>query len=652
MKSNKSKNDIQDDAKDKVFRSDSALDEQIDSHAKVDDATAQIKTGDSITVTNKSKNKIAEAELSNADKSKYELEENFHAEFEDEIHNINISRESKNVEHDVEDDYKSYSSDQQVESGLSKLLVESKTKNKNKKTKKIIIISLVIIAMLLAFVIIFVLSKFGKINFISDDFFKRGSANTDENKVINLEKDPDAVGKDVDEETLREINSRLARNLPDKMLFDENIFNIMLIGVDSREGNIQSNSDSMILVSLDLADKKIYLNSFLRDTYVEIPEFGYGKLNFANELGGPPLLLETIKHNFRIEVDDYALVNMFDLEDIINILGGVDIDVKDSELEHLNEIIQGYNVVLKLNHDDGKLEHSGRQVLNGKQAVCFARIRKIGNSDYERTERQRRVLMSVFNGMRGANFLQLNQLVDEIFPMITTNIGMNQIFALMKEANTIFNSKIISARVPVDGSFQETYIEGMAVLVPDLPLNIMTLAKDIYDMDEETLAKWFEVPVDTSPEEEDYTYETTIIPSETSLTIDDTSKTSHTSSVWQETRKTTKTVQNTSTTSKEGTKTSTKSSALTSSSTKRSEASSKPSTTELTSKESSSTSTNSTSKATSAATTTTASTAISSESKTKSSEVSTTIVEVPTTTVTSIEDETLVTSNSQLDNVA
>ena len=189
-------------------------------------------------------------------------------------------------------------------------------------SKKTGIISITILLAVILLIVAFVFSKISRINFVNKSDFTRSSASSDEHGVLALDKDKNS-GKDIDQDAIKKINSKLAKNLPSDIIFDENILNVLLIGVDSREAEEQSLSDSMILASIDLKHNKIHLNSLLRDTYVYIPNYGYSKLNSANALGGPPLLMETIEYNYRVAVSHFALVDMFSLEEIIDTIGGV-----------------------------------------------------------------------------------------------------------------------------------------------------------------------------------------------------------------------------------------------------------------------------------------------------------------------------------------
>lgn len=376
---------------------------------------------------------------------------------------------------------------------------------KLRKPKSIGFIVLGIILLFFIIVVIYVSSKLLKINWADDDDFERVSIQTDENNVIIIPDGQDDSIVDEDEESLdieslEDINSRLGENLPDNMLFDESVLNVLLMGVDNSDvaGHYKNktNSDTMILVSLDSENKKIHLTSFMRDTYVNIPGYGYSKLNAANVFGGPPLLLETIRENFRIEVQHYVMVNFDSLTNIVDIVGGVEIDVKDWEVDSLNRLIRQINRLDVDGEDAELIETHGLQTLDGRQALNYSRLRDVGNADFERTERQRRVLEAIFNEAGNLSLGQINSIADEVFPMLTTNVSWEEILALLQDVRTILNSDFLPNRIPLNSTLSGEIINGSAVIVANLEPNVINLAQTIYGMSEEEVAEFFDLTFD------------------------------------------------------------------------------------------------------------------------------------------------------------
>lgn len=343
-----------------------------------------------------------------------------------------------------------------------------------KRGRKAMLITLIVV---FAMVLVgggYIYSKLNLIRYMRNDDYTQQSLPVDEDGVINIDPEetmpPEAT--ELDPESLSKLNQQLD-NSNNGLLYDENILNILLIGVDSREQDNFSRSDSMILLSIDSKNEKIYMNSLMRDLYVRIPGFGYGKLNAANAIGGPPLLMQTLRENFAVSVEHFALVNLHNMFAIIDAIDGVMVDVSQAELSEVNYHLRFFNWETGVeNLEDGYLTEPGYQRLNGKQAATYARIRSVGNADYDRTERQREVLSAIVDQVKKAKFSQLNEVMDVVLPEIMTNFTRRDILTLLASAPAMLDYEITTGRVPIDYSFEETYIGGMAVLAPNLKDNI------------------------------------------------------------------------------------------------------------------------------------------------------------------------------------
>ncbi len=351
-----------------------------------------------------------------------------------------------------------------------------------KPWKKGLKAALAIVVVLVVVVAIYAISKLNLIHFVTNGPETNPNVSTQEQGVINL--DPEETlpsgATDLDPHLLEELNQQLNVDGSNGLMYDKDIMNILLIGVDSREDDHQSLSDSMILLSIDNKSKTIHLNSFMRDMYVRIPGYGYGKLNASNAIGGPELLMETIRENFLISVDHYALVNFRNMARIIDAIGGVYVDISEAERYEINLMVNEFEWEEGEPYESAPLTRTGYQLLNGAQATSYARIRRIGNSDYERTERQRRVLQAIVTQTRQANLLQINALLDALLPEIMTNYTRAEVLSLATYAPAMLSYKMNNSRIPADGTFEETYIEGMAVLVPNMEENIDYLSELVY----------------------------------------------------------------------------------------------------------------------------------------------------------------------------
>ncbi|HPU63706.1 MAG TPA: LCP family protein, partial [Mobilitalea sp.] len=176
---------------------------------------------------------------------------------------------------------------------------------------------------------------------------------------------------------------------------DKNVFNVLLIGSDSRDPDDRGRSDAMMVLSVSKKNKEIVLTSLLRDIYLNIPGKKSNRLNAAYALGGAKLLTETIENNFKIKLDGYVAVDFIAFLEIIDILGGVTVEVTEEELPFLNSNIRNINMFLNEDTDKDLIPAAGKYLLNGKQTLGYSRIRYAG-TDFARTARQRKVLEQIF----------------------------------------------------------------------------------------------------------------------------------------------------------------------------------------------------------------------------------------------------------------
>lgn len=257
----------------------------------------------------------------------------------------------------------------------------------------------------------------------------------------------------------------------------EGIVNIALFGLDKRGDEI-SRTDTIMIVSLDGSSKKLKLVSLMRDIYVDIPGKCKDRINAAYAYGGPGLGIDTINKNFGMDIKYYVSVDFKGVYKLISKLGGVDIDIQEGEIPDLNECLDEVNC-LDPENIEPHITLPGMQHLMGKQALSYTRIRYFGNGDYERTERQRKVAVQLFEKVKKMGILKFPELIASTLPYVETNIPVTEMISL--GASTFkFKNDIEQYRLPVDGAFYEQYIRGMAVLVPDIEENTRMLHEFIY----------------------------------------------------------------------------------------------------------------------------------------------------------------------------
>ena len=267
---------------------------------------------------------------------------------------------------------------------------------------------------------------------------------------------------------------------------EDGVVNILLIGNDSRKNGTDGRSDAMILLSISNRTKTIYMTSILRDIYVDIPGREGNRLNAAYSFGGPELLMETIEKNFDISVNRYVSVNFEAFANLIDAVGGVDLELSSQEIEYVNGYLVEYNMLTGREQGTDNMDPaaSGMVHLNGPQALAYSRNRYIG-TDFGRTERQRKVLTAAVEKLPSALLNDAEGLMDKVLPNLTTNLTQNECFQLSLMAGKLLTYEIVSDSIPQPGTYKDVTIRKMAVLEVDFEANIRYLKEKIYGETEE-----------------------------------------------------------------------------------------------------------------------------------------------------------------------
>ena len=252
------------------------------------------------------------------------------------------------------------------------------------------------------------------------------------------------------------LNSMYDSSADDKILgntdyrTENGITNILLAGTDGRPGETSSRSDAMMILTVDGKNKSLKLTSLARDTYVDVEGKGKIKLTESYAYGGINLLTQAIEKNFQLDIQNYAVVDFYSFMDIIDALGGITVDVKQSEIKELNKFIPE---TYKWNENSNKgsieyIQSAGEQKLNGYQALSFSRIRK-NDSAFERDRRQRLVIEGLMKGVKDLPISKYPQLVDTILPYVKTNMKPTQIIGLGTKILSIGNFDIKQMEFPI-----------------------------------------------------------------------------------------------------------------------------------------------------------------------------------------------------------
>ena len=324
---------------------------------------------------------------------------------------------------------------------------------------------------------------FRSTNFLADEDVQQFETLPEEVLGTQTEADPGSALNESELEIIHTQMNQMQTELGEEdVIMNQSVYNVILAGVDRTEKDWNGNSDSVMLVSLNNDKKRVSIISLMRDTYVEIPGHEYNKLNASYAYGGGPLLCDTVEENYRIEVERYAAVDFENLADVINALGGVELEWTASEIEVANGYIKDMcERVLGIPYEDHAiLAEPGMLLSDGVQAVAYARNRFVGNSDYTRTQRQRYVIQQMVARIRELNSSQLVKFVRVVLPLITHNIPENEIWSLVSDAPAILGYEFIQDRVPYDGMYETIDVDGQGMLVPDWQITIPQMHQTIY----------------------------------------------------------------------------------------------------------------------------------------------------------------------------
>lgn len=291
--------------------------------------------------------------------------------------------------------------------------------------------------------------------------------------VIYEEEEFTDIDGDVNASNFKDALKNWATTGNDQKMSSKNVVNVLLIGADSRQGTNTGNTDVMMLVSLNKKTKQIKLVSFMRDSYlyIEGKNNAYcAKLNAAFSMGGPEILLNTLENNYKIEIDDFVMVNFESFKSIIEAMGGITVDVQKYEANYANN---RYKLSMPYGDD---------VTLNGEEALAFCRIRGCdADGDVSRTRRQRQVINAMINRVTNASVSDLNKYLNALLPYIYTGFSKSEILSLGMKAIT--NGWAFYERSELQIPTPETRTSGSMgswIWVVDYQLAAQTLQNELY----------------------------------------------------------------------------------------------------------------------------------------------------------------------------
>lgn len=265
------------------------------------------------------------------------------------------------------------------------------------------------------------------------------------------------------------------------------VTNILLIGVDNDnlEGlEDRGNADGLMILSVNKSTKQVVLSSLMRDVKVSVPGAGYKtKLTLVYHYEGLGTLIDTIEQNFGIPIDNYVMVNYLSVVDVVDAMGGIELEVSSDELYWMKPKIINLNELLGQDADANLIDPSqaGTLTLNGIQTAAFLRIRYAGDGDFDRTGRARTVLMALANKAKELNVVEIFSLADRVLPQITTDLSQSGALSLLLNMPKYLGYDMVSNRIPIDDSWYFENSNNGSFVIIDLPVNREFLYRSIYE---------------------------------------------------------------------------------------------------------------------------------------------------------------------------
>lgn len=441
---------------------------------------------------------------------------------------------------------------------------KDKASQKNKMIKRIVCSAVSLLLVIVNVVSVVAFSMLGNMNTITDEKIEEHRVTGDE--LVELDKEFAESSTDIVSETDLDLPT-------DYIMSTDDVSLILLVGSDSRLGvSKAARSDSMIIAAIDRKHKKIKMASIMRDLYAIIPGYKNDRFNTAfyydSRYGNLDLKItfKTIEKNLGIKMEDYIVIDFGGFKDVINLLGGVTIDVNAKEAQYMCSHKQ-YGLFPRYSAG------AGTYTMTGAEALNYCRMRKVGNGDFERTERQRRVIAQVAQQLKGSDVKTLYDVAMKCMDSVVTNIPQEEIIGYAMEAVDILGYDIVQMQLPIEGSYVYSSVykgtTRMSVLWPNYKWNAERLRRFIFEDDmtyvsgkkaENVTIPFLPAGTITSLEPESDTDATTST-SETTSSTESSSSTSTSSSSSTET--TTSTTTTTSSTTAETTTTTTTTAATT-----------------------------------------------------------------------------------------
>lgn len=254
--------------------------------------------------------------------------------------------------------------------------------------------------------------------------------------------------------------------------------NFAVFGIDSREGELEkgTRTDCLIVASLNNETKEVKLVSVYRDTFLDLSDGTLQKCNAAYSYGGAEQAINMLNTNLDLDIEDFVTVDFAAVSDVVDLLGGIELEIQEEEVQYINEFIDETGAVAgkTANH----ITQAGLQTLDGVQATTYSRIRSTAGSDFTRTERQRRVIEKIAEKAVKTDLVTINKIIDQVFPKIKTSLSVTEI---LNYAKSFAKYKIgETTGFPIEKSTGTFPGKGSIVIPEDLLTNVKMLHEFLY----------------------------------------------------------------------------------------------------------------------------------------------------------------------------
>ena len=277
-------------------------------------------------------------------------------------------------------------------------------------------------------------------------------------------------------------------NISDEVQHEEGYTNVALFGLDSRENDLGkgNRSDTIMIASLNNDTKEVKLVSIYRDTLLELDDGSYNKANSAYSFGGPEGAVSLINRNLDMNIEKYVTVNFNALVDVIDAVGGLDLELTHDEVVHMNNYCVETSKVTGKSYEKIEPEVEGTYHLNGVQAVSYSRIRYTAGGDFKRAERQRLVLQKIADKVQNMSVGTVNKIIDSVFPQISTNFTLAEMIGYAKNLTKYKLGDSIG--FPADNTTDMLNEVGSVVIPDTLSSNVMEVHKFLFGNDGYTVS--------------------------------------------------------------------------------------------------------------------------------------------------------------------